>query len=155
MITVVTVMSWLWQPCHWRLLCPFVPREHRYSYPPAMRRRAASVQSRPAASATARYQQQQQQLQLLQELKKTENIIYLHLRLNSTASLHFLSRDFQCLEWVSVFASCRLRFGKITKRFFFTGCFFKWRVYKLHFGNYKKLDCFGDKRKGFPLQETV
>ena len=53
---------------------------NRYSYPPVMRRRAASVQSRPATTAASFNQQQHQQLLLLQELKKTENIIYLHLR---------------------------------------------------------------------------
>jgi len=53
-----------------------------------MRRRASSVQTRSAVSATtataaaARYQQQQQQLlQLQEDLRKTENIIYLQLRL--------------------------------------------------------------------------
>jgi hypothetical protein len=52
-----------------------------------MRRRASSVQTRSAvsataaAAATARYQQQQQQLlQLQEDLRKTENIIYLQLR---------------------------------------------------------------------------
>ena len=52
-----------------------------------MRRRASSVQTRSAVSATtataaaARYQQQQQQLlQLQEDLRKTENIIYLQLR---------------------------------------------------------------------------
>jgi len=65
--------------------------DYRYSYPPAMRRRAASVQARPAASATAaRYQQQQQQLlQLQQDLRKTENIMYLQLRFTYRKYLFF------------------------------------------------------------------
>jgi hypothetical protein len=92
-----------------------------------MRRRASSVQTRSAvsataaaATATARYQQQQQQLlQLQEDLRKTENIIYLQLRF----TLYYSERLLLCfIPRKLLFFSFLFRFVRLFQVMLLAGC---------------------------------